>query len=91
MRKRGLTIDVYNDPGHGWGKVPISLLQELGIARSISPYSYKRDGFAYLEEDADLTRFIDAMKAQGREVKFRDHTGDKQSKIRNYESYGVLE
>ncbi len=53
----------YNDSGHGWLGVPIRLLRESGVARDISTYSYI-DGamtVAYLEEDCDAPKFLDAI------------------------------
>lgn len=55
------------DPGHGWLAVPIEQIQELGIAGSISGYSYLGsshkgyDGFALLEEDCDAGVYLDAI------------------------------
>ena len=40
------TFDYIQDPGHGWVKVPIKLLVELGIYKEISSYSYYRNAFA---------------------------------------------
>ncbi len=85
MRK--ITLDVYNDPGHGWAKTPLRLLRQLGIANKITEYSYMRGDYAYLEEDCDLSLLIDAAEKEGLTIKFRDHTADKQSKIRGYEPY----
>lgn len=78
---------LYSDPGHGWLRVPKSLLSELGIAEKITAYSYQRGGFAYLEEDQDLTTFCSVMKARGVEVRFRNHVADRNSRIRGYEPY----
>ena len=55
----------FEDPGHGWLQVPIAELQALGIAGQISSYSYRRGEFAYLEEDCDYSRFVEARKAAG--------------------------
>lgn len=81
------TINVYNDPGHGWAKVSFTFLKKLGIERQITPYSYMRNGFVFLEEDCDLSLFCLACKNQGIELKFRDHHTDRRSKIRSYQSY----
>ena len=54
----------YMDPGHGWLKVPMRLLKELGIEPRITAYSYRRGDFAYLEEDCDATTFVKAMEAR---------------------------
>jgi len=49
-----------SDPGHGWLRVPVKELVEMGIADKISNYSYKShdNRFAYLEEDCDFSTFI---------------------------------
>ena len=49
----------FEDSGHGWLKVPVSELIELGIENDISHYSYMFGDWAYLEEDCDMARFID--------------------------------
>jgi len=54
----------YEDPGHGWLRVPLAELAELGIEGAITPYSYQDNEFAYLEEDCDAAAFI-AAKAWG--------------------------
>lgn len=81
------TFDVYADPGHAWAKVSLKDIQSYGLIEAISPYSYMRGGFAYLEEDCDLSRLVAAFKNVGRTVKFREHHGDKRSKIRGYACY----
>jgi hypothetical protein len=82
------TFDVYADPGHAWVKVPKATLKALGIAGKITPYSYQRGEFAYLEEDQDAVAFADAMWQQRRIiVKYREHIANKDSKIRNYDQY----
>ena len=52
----------YEDPGHGWLEVPTPELRELGIAHKISTcsYVYPNGRFVYLEEDCDLTTFLEA-------------------------------
>ena len=56
---------IYNwitDPAHGWLTVPLAELKDLGIADDISKFSYisTSKGVAYLEEDCDALRFIEA-------------------------------
>jgi hypothetical protein len=51
-----------SDPGHGWLAVPVKELRDLGIVQDISPYSYLKDGVAYLEEDCDLAVFYHAKR-----------------------------
>lgn len=54
-----------HDPGHGWLKVPLRLVADLGIASDISQFSYRDSQYAYLEEDCDMRRFCDAMEKAG--------------------------
>jgi hypothetical protein len=80
---------IYTDPGHGWAKVPKALLHDLGIISKISRYSYMRKGFAYLEEDCDLSTFINAYKIRyGFDPVFREACArEKSSKIRSYDNF----
>ena len=64
------TYMLHTDPGHGWLEVPMTELRRLGIAWSISSCSYRHGDTAYLEEDCDAPRFVEALRAQGIEVKF---------------------
>lgn len=60
----------HNDPGHGWLEVPRAELVELGIDKAISSYSYQKGDKVFLEEDSDVTAFIHARKASGKEMNF---------------------
>ena len=82
-----MKIRFYADPGHGWGRVKISKLQQLGILDQISSYSYTRGDYAYLEEDSDLNTFCNAMKARGKTVTFRAYHTNKSSRIRSYRPF----
>lgn len=76
--------DFIADPGHGWLEVPIADVRALKIAGAISGYSYvdrqgryapvplKGQPVAYLEEDCDLTTFMQAAKAAGWDVKINE-------------------
>mgnify|MGYP000583078204 CR=1 FL=1 len=82
---------MYSDAGHGWLRVSISKLEKLCIANLISEYSYMRYDVAFLEEDADLTLFCNAMKAFDSAWKLdenvKEHSTNKTSPIRNYDAY----
>ena len=82
-----ISIKVFADPGHAWARVAKSKLVKLGIAEKISPYSYQKGENAFLEEDCDLTVYINALRKRGYEVKFNESYTNRQSKIRNYFSY----
>lgn len=82
------TFDFYSDSGHGWMKVPKTLLQFLGVEKKISGFSYMRGEFAYLEEDCDATVFCNAFESRfSMTPKFRSHNTDGRSRIRGYRSY----
>lgn len=82
-----MTLDFYQDPGHGWVKIHLDKLKALGIDKDISYFSYTRKQYAYLEEDGDLSILIKACDDRGIVLKFREHNSDRDSKIRNYQSY----
>jgi len=82
---------VYTDPGHGWLKVSLQELQDLGIIHCISEYSYIHGHNAYLEEDCDMGVYLDAMDRDGKRVQFVDRHTDKTSRIRKYRMYSIEE
>jgi len=77
----------YEDPGHGWLKVPLKELEELGIADKISAYSYMKGSHAYLEEDRDAPIFKKMMEAEGRTVELDVNFSNRSSRIRRYPGY----
>jgi len=82
------TIRFFADPGHGWARVKKSELAKLGIAELISVFSYERGEFAYLEEDCDLSIYLNALRAKGMAYKFNGTTcANRSSRIRGYCSY----
>jgi hypothetical protein len=82
-----MTFDCFSDPGHGWVKVHLDLIDKLGIADSITMYSFIRGNYVYLEEDLDAGTFITAAEDAGITVKFRHHMSETSSRIRNYDRY----
>lgn len=60
----------YQDAGHGWLAVKRSELVELGIANKITSYSYQRGKTVYLEEDCDMTTFVNALTARDNGISF---------------------
>jgi len=83
------TIIVYNDPGHGWGKVKRQVLSNLGLADKVSSHSYQYKDNVYLEEDCDLPLLVQTLFALDVRVKFVEKSTNKQSRIRSYESYAT--
>lgn len=86
--KRRYTFKAYSDPGHSWIRVPMSLLEELGIDRQISRYSYASPSgkYAYLEEDMDWGTFYRAIEGRT-EFDVNVVIQDKPSHIRRYPTY----
>jgi len=78
-----MQLTMHSDPGHGWLEVPRGLLDTLGIAGDISDYSYIRGDRAFLEEDCDASRFVEAMKAAGQTFTVKGSHIDRDHWIRN--------
>jgi hypothetical protein len=84
-----ITYNFYSDPGHGWLNVKLDELKELGIADKISGYSYQRGNDVYLEEDCDMSTFMNAMEAKGVQVKLAFiNERENDSFIRSLRRYG---
>ena len=95
---RTKTYTYFTDPGHGWLRVKRAELNALGIANKISPYSYMRGDYVYLEEDCDMAKFMQAkgwLQENGRVIEGFWDTGiiknqncrTRDSAIRSYERY----
>lgn len=91
MQKLPQTFEYLQDPGHGWIKVPLRVLNRLNMLHKISPFSYIRGAFAYLEEDSDASKFVtEYRRATGCGIHTRIRsTREKSSRIRNYQPYTV--
>ena len=81
---RPITLHFYEDPGHGWLKAPVKLLEELQIVDQISHYSYLLGAHAYLEEDRDAGRLAAALAQEGQSYKVVKHHCKTESAIRSY-------
>ena len=84
-----VTKVLHSDPGHAWLAVKISEIKMLGIQTDISSYSYVKGKTAYLEEDCDAGKFIDAMRAKGIEVAVKEGACRDRSPIRYFKSFSV--
>ena len=74
-----------SDSGHGWARIPLTLLDLLEIRDQISEYSFQHGKFSFLEEDCDLMIFIDAYKQRFNEAPiFTDKPVNGYSAIRDY-------
>jgi len=87
---KSITINVYSDAGHGWGQVKRTILEKYDLMDKISGYSYQWRGNVYLEEDLDLPRLVDVLRAEKVDVSFREFISHRPSKIRNYQVFDNL-
>lgn len=85
-----MELQFIQDLGHAWLKVPMKLINELGIRRKITKYSYKKDNDAYLEEDVDAALFMVAYEERhGESITFDIVSHGENSPIRNYEPFTI--
>ena len=77
----------YEDPGHGWLRVPIAEIEP--IKDQISRYSYIKGKYIYLEEDCDMAIFMIHKWGSSEEAykHIKSSHTDNRSRIRGYESY----
>jgi hypothetical protein len=84
----------YEDPAHGWLKVPFKIIDKLNLRDKISSGSFVKGDFVYLEEDDDCTLFFNAIIEQYSEElakeffdKVKTSWTNNSSKIRKYSPY----
>ena len=87
MKRRNPIYPFISDASHGWLKVPLTELRELGIADKISRFSHKDGHFAYLEQDRDARIFLKAMQNAGLDVNVSHFDDGNVSEIRSMASY----
>ena len=84
---KNTSFQYFQDPGHGWVRVPVSLLEELGLIEKITTYSFVKGDYAYLEEDQDASTWVAAMKAANKDFTLVEKHTNNSSTIRNYPSF----
>jgi hypothetical protein len=85
------TYTFFTDPGHGWLEVDRSELDDLGILKKITKYSYQKGDKVYLEEDLDAGTFLEAKKRKGEKVNIREKNTNSESRIRNFGMFRASE
>ena len=75
------------DDGHGWLRVPLALLDRLGIRDKISSCSYRDGEYAYLEEDVDYSIFLRKAREAGLEFEERTEVVEGLSPIRDLDRF----
>jgi hypothetical protein len=78
---------LHSDSGHGWLAVKLGEIKMLGIESDITEYSYIKGKTAYLEEDCDAMKFINAAKGKGITVELKESPPRDNSPIRYFKSY----
>lgn len=86
-----MELTFYSDPSHGWLQVPHKIIDDLGISSKITRYSYRDQECAYLEEDCDLSLFMQVAEANGISITFRERNFNHDCAIRNYQRYTTKE
>jgi hypothetical protein len=82
------TYHYYSDTEQGWLKIPIQDARTVGVEpEAISPKSYRRGSFLYLDEDKDAMVFLEGIREKGAKLNIKKHFSKKSSKIRSYEQY----
>ena len=81
-------IKIYSDSGHAWARIDRIDLIHLNIIDKISKYSYQKNGYVYLEEDSDLSHYVNALneRFKGININYDEITSTK-SKIRSYQYF----
>jgi phosphoserine phosphatase len=75
-----------SDPGHGWLRVHLERIIELGVRVSAYSYAAPRsydDGVVWLEEDCDMSAFLRAAQVAGWHVEIVERSTNQDSPIRN--------
>lgn len=84
------TYILFSDPGHAWLQVLRAELDRLGLLELISGYSYQYGLYVYLEEDCDLSLFLQRKKTLGEKYHINETNENEphdDSRVRNYESF----
>lgn len=85
--KHHLELCFFEDAGHGWLQVPKNILENLNIANNITPYSYMHRDYVYLEQDLDMTTFMNAIKQSDHYTVGLTRRYHDRSPVRNFLSY----
>lgn len=81
-----LTINKYNDPGHGWYALPLEIIKKLNIDLTMceTVICNRKASVIFFEEDCAFTPIYNQLIAKGIDLKVKSFHGNKQSKVRNY-------
>jgi hypothetical protein len=77
----------YTDPAHGWLRVPVQDIHALELHDKITSCSYINPKYVYLEEDLDMSTYLDKCKRLGIKVSIKEKYCNGYSSIRNKDQY----
>ena len=63
--KKHYEFKYIQDSGHGWLRVPHSIVWDLNLTAHISRFSYQDSKYYFLEEDCDAGKLLLALKEKG--------------------------
>jgi hypothetical protein len=69
MKKK---LILFESPGHGWLRVPLKDLDDLGIRDRVTGFSYIDGEFAYLEEGVDMPVYLEAVNLARDDIDYFD-------------------
>jgi hypothetical protein len=80
-------ITSFSDDGHGWARVPIAEIRLAALqGLEISHCSFMTEKYVYLEEDCDLTNWINFRQIPEETIrKWKHSRRNGSSHIRNYD------
>lgn len=73
-----MQYNFYSNSSHGWLEVSMTELFRLKIAGEITPFSFRYEDTAWLEEDDDMSRFLAAKAALNEPVQLINCNGKPQ-------------
>jgi len=82
-------LHYFNDPGHGWLRVAVKFIEEIGL-KDISSCSYISSSgeWVYLEEDCDADNFFIQLEKLGiPRPAVKSHHTNRRSRIRSYDCW----
>lgn len=80
-------LQFHYDAGHAWLKVSHAELAKQEVANEISFYSYMTKSHAYLEEDCDASKYMNALTAKSISYSIIEVNDGDDSIIRTYATY----
>lgn len=83
---KSITLNKYNDPGHGWYALPIGLITKLKLDLSMySKVTCNRKGTVlFFEEDCEFKPIIEQLQKNNIKINIKEFHCNKQSKVRNF-------